>query len=346
MTTLSNLTLRHLVEELSYLENGFVNKLQTLENGWIKIKVHTKQGDKNLIITPNYFFVSNTPLKANQNPGGFSAFLKKHLFNQRIVAMKQKGFDRIVLLEFPEKILVLELFAKGNIILCDKEMTILKAMRREEWKDRKLETGEKYLFPTSRGGDPLEENEKEFLAKMKENHKTSFGAMIDISNVAPEMLEFAFDATNIDKKKDAADLTEKEGLLLLREIKKIYSSKANNIYVKNGAIYSYGREKEFESINDALNTLSDTPKVVIEKKQKKKIDYDLQTEGLKKDEVELKQKGEYIYLQYNKIQEILKAIELGRKKGLKEKEIAERINGVQKVIKKLEFKSNKVTLDI
>lgn len=59
---LSNLALRHLVGELQFLVNGFVNNAQSLENGWVKVKVHTKLGDKNLVLTPNALFVPNISL--------------------------------------------------------------------------------------------------------------------------------------------------------------------------------------------------------------------------------------------------------------------------------------------
>jgi len=98
---LSNLTLWHLTQEMQVLVNGFVNKVQSLDSGWVKMKVHTKQfGDKNLLITPQAFFISNESVPAKQNPGGFSALMKKYLFNQRIVSLTQPGLDRLVFLSF------------------------------------------------------------------------------------------------------------------------------------------------------------------------------------------------------------------------------------------------------
>ena len=73
---ISNLTLKHLVEENQSLVNGFINKIQTTQEGLLKLKVHTKQGDKNVLITKEAFFISNSSVPAKQNPGGFSAFLK------------------------------------------------------------------------------------------------------------------------------------------------------------------------------------------------------------------------------------------------------------------------------
>ena len=132
MIQLSNLALKHLVEELQILKNGFVNKIQTLDNGWIKIKVHTKEGGKDLVLAPNALFVADYSIPAKMNPGGYSAFLKKYLFNQRVISIEQKGVDRIVVLEFPDYFLIVELFAKGNVILVDRNMKIAKAFKKDE----------------------------------------------------------------------------------------------------------------------------------------------------------------------------------------------------------------------
>ncbi|MDD3083944.1 MAG: NFACT family protein, partial [Candidatus ainarchaeum sp.] len=198
---ISNLTLKHLIEENQILVNGFINKIQTTEDNLLKLKIHTKEGDKNILITQNFFFISKKSEPAKQNPGGFSAFLKKYLYNQRIISITQKELDRIVLIEFPNSILILELFAKGNIILCDKEYKILKAMRKEKWKDRELAKEKKYFFPSSRGLNPLTTNQTKYFEELKNSKKTFFEAKLDILNVAPTILEFKFEKLNIEKKK-------------------------------------------------------------------------------------------------------------------------------------------------
>lgn len=198
---ISNLTLKHIIQENQILINGFINKIQTTDDNLLKLKIHTKEGDKNILITQNSFFISNKSEPAKQNPGGFSAFLKKYLFNQRIISITQQELDRIIIFEFPSVYLILELFAKGNIILCDKEMRILKAMRKEKWKDRELAKEQKYNFPSSRGQNPLKLDENEYIKKMKQNTKTVFGATLELINIAPLILEFIFDELKIDKKK-------------------------------------------------------------------------------------------------------------------------------------------------
>ncbi|MFA5125683.1 MAG: NFACT family protein [archaeon] len=363
---LSNLALKHLIEELKFIENGFVNNVQTLENNWIKMKVHTKQfGDKQLILTPNSLFVSNSSLAAKQNPGGFSALLKKYLNNQRIVSLAQRGADRIAIIDFPEVVIILELFAKGNIVLCDKEMKIIRAMRKEEWKDRKLEQGEQYKFPSSKGINPLEENEKDFEKKLAQNVKTFFGACVDTLNASPTILEFAFDELKLDKKKNSKEATAKESKRLLEKVKEIYSSKEGKVFLNKGVIYSteikQEKEKEFESIQAALNTILLNGKIKTQivikgpskeetkkkEKQEKHIEAkNKQIEGLGVQEKEAQQKGEEIFIKYQEIKEVLSAIEKGKQKGLIEKEIISKINSLKPIIKELDFKKNTLVIEI
>ena len=363
---LSNLALSHLVEELQFLENSFVNNVQTLENNWLKMKVHTKQfGDKNLILTPNSLFISNYSLPAKGSPGGFSALLKKYLFNQRIISLKLHGVDRIVVMEYPEVFVILELFAKGNIILCNKEMTIIKSMRKEEWKDRILAANAPYKFPSSRGTNPAEENLSEFENKIKQNDKSFFGACVDVLNTSPLILEYVFDELKVDKKKDAKVATQKEIKEIFTKMKEIYSAKEGQVYVNQGVIYSTeigkSKEKEFENIQAALNSLlvsnaekkevviKENPKKTEESKKKIKYEKDIEAKhaqivGLGVKETESQKKGEEIFLHYQEIKEVIGAIEKAKSKGLEEKEIVAKINAVKPLIKELDFKKKKLVL--
>jgi len=282
--------------------------------------------------------------------------LKKHLFNQRIISLTQHGFDRIVILEFPEKYLLLELFAKGNVILCDKEMNILRAMRKEKWKDRTLEKEQVYKFPSSRGQSPLEIDEKEFLNALLDNKKTLFGACIEILNVSPAIMEHVFTTLKLNKTKDANKSTS-EGKKILKRIVKIYSSKEDVVYLSKKNIYSTktdeAAEQSFTNLNEALNELlieEIKPFVYEEEKAKKTKDrtseYLDQIKENEKKEIEFKETAEKIYLEYNTISKILNAIKKGKAKGLDAKEITGKINSVNKVIKTIDFDKNKVVVEL
>ena len=342
---LSNLALAHLIEENKILVNGFINKSQTTAEGLLKLKIHTKEGDKTVIFNENGFFISDQSMPAKQNPGGFSAFLKKFLFNQRIEKIEQKGMDRIVSFYFPGHILILEFFAKGNIILCDKEYNILRAMRREQWKDRTLAKESQYKFPSSKGISPLEENEKDFIKKMSENQKTCFGAMMDILNIAPGVLEKVFEELKLDKTKNAVDLTKKETTSLFKKIVEKYSLKEEKVTLVGKVLYSIDtgqKGTEFES----LNKENIKPVVAEVKKKELKVDYLKEIEVAKKNIGHYQDVGNEIYLKFNEIQEIIDVVKKGKLKGLNSKEVMGKINSKKSVIKELDFTKNKVILEL
>ena len=66
-------------------------------------------------------------------PSPFAAKLRKHVRGLRLEQIQQIGTDRVVLFQFgagPSKhCIILELYAKGNIILTDKDYTVLALLR-------------------------------------------------------------------------------------------------------------------------------------------------------------------------------------------------------------------------
>ncbi|MFH1587899.1 MAG: hypothetical protein ABIA76_01005, partial [Candidatus Diapherotrites archaeon] len=53
------------------LVNGFINKIQRLPNGFTKIKIHTKQGTKDLIIADKAVYLTQYMFEAQKNASGF-----------------------------------------------------------------------------------------------------------------------------------------------------------------------------------------------------------------------------------------------------------------------------------
>ena len=60
MAQLDNITVAYLVLELSaLLENSYVNKVSEISGGVLKLKLHTKQGSKDLIIANAVPYISD-----------------------------------------------------------------------------------------------------------------------------------------------------------------------------------------------------------------------------------------------------------------------------------------------
>jgi len=100
-------------------------------------------------------------------PNSFSLKLRKHIRMKRLESITQLGVDRVLLLTFGSgestNHLILELYASGNIILTDKDFTILSLLRayKTEEKDGtdKPEKTEKQMEKQTEKVEPIDGEE-------------------------------------------------------------------------------------------------------------------------------------------------------------------------------------------
>ena len=140
--------------------------------------------------------------------------------------------------------------------------------------------------------------------------------------------------------------------------------------MSEGVIYSAKtskkEEKTFASVNAAVNELmledaasgKDKEELATEKediakatsgrnKAKRDIDAKLrQIEALEKEELELKTKGEKLFLHYQEIKDLTAAIARARGKGIKEKEIEEKLQGASPICSKLKLSKDKLSIEL
>jgi predicted ribosome quality control (RQC) complex YloA/Tae2 family protein len=120
---------------------------------------HTAEPEIMLMISSEGIWITRLrfrPLEKNE----LGEIIKSHLERSKIEAVSQPGSERIAIFDFrhPTKglrILVVELFADGNIVLCDEKMNILAILKPIEVKHRTLRVGTVYRFPPSRGIDVI-----------------------------------------------------------------------------------------------------------------------------------------------------------------------------------------------
>src|SRR3972149_8739545 len=77
--------------------------------------------------------------------------LRKHLTGCRITDISQYDFDRIIEVHIQrgenKTTLIIELFARGNIVLLDSENRIILPLKSISYRDRKIRGGEPYELP-------------------------------------------------------------------------------------------------------------------------------------------------------------------------------------------------------
>ncbi len=179
---LSGFELSFVVREMQELAGAKVDKIFETGKDEFYIRVHkTGLGKRILrIALPSLFYISSLKKDSSGHPGGFCMFLRKKLANARVAAIDQLRMERIVKLRFEAKeesyMLVLELFGKGNIILCSQEGSILSCLYNHDWKTRVIKPKQIYSPPQLKqpvDEMPLEDFRK-IVSKPGKNKLVSF----------------------------------------------------------------------------------------------------------------------------------------------------------------------------
>ncbi len=126
---ISSLELAALVNELQFLVKGKVTQIYHQEKKEVLLQLHAPGKGKSLLkIIPGKFLCLTNEKHPPIRPTGFCMNLRKYLGNAFIKKIYQQDAERIVVFEFDKKgvyYLVVELFSKGNIVLCDDDWSII-----------------------------------------------------------------------------------------------------------------------------------------------------------------------------------------------------------------------------
>ena len=149
------LDLHYLLRELAELKGARVDKIfQQQENKRDFLFVFHKPEKGKLMLRislPGLVYFTDKKAVFPQQPPGYCMFLRKYLSGTRVVGVKQHDFERIIEFTFRFKensfILIVEMFSKGNMILCEDDYKIKSPLENQNWKDRTIRGGIKYSYP-------------------------------------------------------------------------------------------------------------------------------------------------------------------------------------------------------
>ncbi|MBT3940488.1 fibronectin-binding domain-containing protein [Candidatus Woesearchaeota archaeon] len=150
---LTSLELSVVIRELQQLVGTKVSKIHQPNSRLLTLNMFKTGGSKFVLKIDSGvgMYVTSYASKNPLTPNGFCLFLRKHLHNSRLVGVVQKDLERIVELHFDTskglRILICELFSKGNFVLCDGGLKILNCASVQQWKDRTVRKGETYKYP-------------------------------------------------------------------------------------------------------------------------------------------------------------------------------------------------------
>jgi len=233
--------------------------------------------------------------------------------------------------------LVIELFAKGNIILLDEDDQIILPLKRKLWQDRKITSKEEYKYPPERGINPLE-IEKNELNELFQNSDRDIIRTLASNGLGGLYAEEIALRSGVDKKKNAADVTEEEIDLIYSEMTEIFkplktydfhpqiiSGEKEDVLPLDLQMYSDYPKEKYKTYNEAADEFyssivgEDIVQVHDEVwsgevgKFEKRLKIQLETlDKFNKTIKDTKIKGEAIYSNYQNIQNIIDTIKHAR----------------------------------
>ena len=244
---LSGIELHYLVNKISpKVSSGYyVSDISSITKNTILLKLH-HPAEPNIMLmvsTKGIWFTNKKYRQVEENQ--FVKVLSREIERAKISSVSQPGSERIFFLYFvnranEERKLIVEIFGKGNIILCDETMKILWLLNPIEVRHRTLRTGSEYVLPPKRGEDVLQIS----LESMKKN------ASLQPNNT--EVVKWLGNCTSLPRK-------YLEEILLQSAINTKYAS----ILSDNDIEIIYEKTKEIT--NKIIDEKNHEPSVILDK---------------------------------------------------------------------------------
>lgn len=345
MKTMSNVDVFAVTNELNeLLSDARVDKAYQPLKDTVIVRFHVPGEGRVDVVMQAGVRIHRTryPPENPRTPPSFPMLLRKYLKGGIVRSVSQHGFDRIVEIKVErdqEYTLVVELFSKGNIILLNQEGEIILPLKRKTWSDRRIASHEKYAYPPSRGLNPLKYELHE-LTEILKNSDTDLIRTLARSGFGGLYAEEIVLRTGLDKENPASDLSSEDIQRIHEAIRETFSPLESldlkPHIIKDGEedvlpielrVYEKRPREYFESFNDAADeffssVFREEIKRVHEERWAREVGrfekrLRIQKETLEKFRKTIEtstRKGELIYANYQRIQEILDSIRDARER--------------------------------
>ena len=361
MKTMSNVDIFAISYELNdLLEGARVDKSFQPTKDTIIIRFHVKGIGRVDVVFQAGVRMHKTqyPLLNPKIPPSFPMLLRKHLKGANIISIKQHHFDRVVEIKIKKDksyTLIIELFAKGNIILLNEKGEIILPLKRKKWSERDISSKKEYIFPPKKGINPLS-LAKEELVELFKNSEDDLIRTLAKNGLGGTYSEEIVLRSKIDKKILAKELSVDQIAKLYDKISEIFTPLKENKFkpniISNGKedilpleleLYKEQKHEYFDNFNEAADEfyskrvksdIRDVQESVWKKKVgkfSKRLKLQTQTlEGFKNTIKISKEKGDLLYTHFSEIESLLKVIHDARLKEYSWMEIAKTLQKAKK----------------
>jgi predicted ribosome quality control (RQC) complex YloA/Tae2 family protein len=358
--SLTSVDVSFLAKELSVrLDGAYVDKAYQISRRELKLKFRLRsEGAAEVVIAPSYMCLSRYVRDAPERPTSFAMQLRKHLKGAVVRGIRQHGFDRIMELDAEKDsgryALVIELFSKGNVILCDQQMRILGLLERQKWKDRTLSVGQIYAYPPA-AADPRKVGEAELQKMLAGSGKSLAAALAMDAGFGGLYAEEVCRIAGLDKTTPASDLKEDELSRLSKSMQQLLTRVMDggaepSIILEDGkyvdaipfmlGVYEKNEKKPYSSFNEAVDTYFSEGTFADRSREREDklmerieqlsatLEKQLQTKKVLEEKAEEYMKiGDLIYQNLQALEKTISAIAAEKKKGMSWAQIRPQLAG-------------------
>ncbi len=321
--SLSSVDIAAIVEELQFIVSGKISQVYQAGDEFL-LQLHVPNKGKQLLkIIPGKLLCLTQTKETQLKPSSFSMQLRKYLDNAFIISIEQPHSERIVEFALEQRenyFLIIELFSKGNLILADKDHTVIAALQKQVWKDREIAVGKKYQFPPA-SVDWKTLSQQEFAAILARSNKrnvvVSLATNLGVGGLYGEEL---CARNNIPKETAPSSLSPSQVADLYTALKKVMQllrKPAGYEYQEGVAPFPLTGKKplrttvSFGELLDKINPIK--KKSPYEQKmnalQRTIMEQETSLQQLQAKIDENTQKGEYIYEHYSEVQSLLQSFQ-------------------------------------
>ena len=169
--------------------------------------------------------ISQYPLTNPQNPPSFPMLLRKRVKGANVVSIEQHNFDRVVEIKMKKEetyTLIVELFAKGNIILLNESNEIILPLKRKHWSDRDISSKKEYIFPQENGINPITVTLDEFKEIISSGEDEEIVRVLAKNGLGSLYAEEIMLNTEISKKTSCSKLSGEEISIVFNALKTVF----------------------------------------------------------------------------------------------------------------------------
>lgn len=329
---MSSFDVRAIVSEMASLEGAHIDKIFQWGSGNVLFRLNVQgDGKRELFFKDKkWLYLAPDRPETPDTPTSFATFLRKYITNARIGKTVQAGFDRItitdVLKSDAEYKLIFEMFGGGNVLLV-LDGKIVNCLIHKTWRDRSTRPGEEYVMPKSRF-DPIESSFEEFKEAFRSSESDIVRTLATSVNLGGQYAEEICKRTGMDKNAPSKDVTDTdlENMYSTLEeiVQHVVKSSEPTVFRKddsivdvapvNLTIYDDTEHETLPSMSAAIDALIKEMGQTEEEeyldpeleKLKKRIQKQTETvEEYRLESDDLKKRADAIYMEYQKVNELL-----------------------------------------